>query len=298
MSRRSLSTALGRGMAAARFAAAAGNQPPPTGPHLDTLAGAPAEVRQIMADHTNAMRELRGQATSDSAAERQRITKLAEPVQARTQQRLADLGRRVDTAHESLRTAAERALPAPAGGVEGILGRQAHWARAKSMLDSGLSPADVISEATDPEQLHALAAELPTYLRTQGATPDNAQNAVPAVFDRLAEVTGGPAADARLAARTADVHRAGLGPLIRHAGHAAMTGPFDEQRSAFGAAIPAAIAGQLARESVAAGGLPHSADVEEQAEPGELAGRIGVAMQRAARSPRLNSQPPTPPSAA
>lgn len=280
------SRGLSRSLANAKFAAAAGNQPPPASPHLDALANAPGELRQIMNEHNEAMRTLRGQATSDSPEERARIVKLAGPVQQRTQQRIGDLAGRVDAAHTALHTAARRALPAPAGGVEGLLGRQAQWQRAKTMLDAGLAPADVITETTDPEMLHALAEELPSYLRSQGASPEHAQAAATAVHDRLAEVTGGPAADARVAARTADVHRAGLDHLVPYAQRRAALGPFD--RAASGLHVP--IAAQMARDSVAAG-LPRP---DDQAEPGQLSGRIATAMHQAARNPALNSQQPTP----
>ena len=277
---RSMADAFGRDTAAAKFAAAHRDDPQPAGPHLDTLTGAPAQLRSIMADHDQQMRALRQQATSNSDTERQRITGLAKPVQARTAQRVNDLAGRVDTAHTTLRTNAERALPKPAGGVEGILGRQAHWQRAKTMLDSGIHPQDVINEAHDPELLHSLAEELPAYLRSKGATTDTAQDTTSAVYDRLAELTGGTAADARLAAHVADVHRAGIGPLIRDAQHRATVGPFDQKPSGFTAALQA----QTARDTVATGGLPHPEDVAQpETEPGELGGRINAAMQRAAR---------------
>jgi hypothetical protein len=275
-------------MAASRMAAAASNTPRPTGPHLDTLANAPAELRQIMNDHDEAMRGLRGQATSDTTAERDRIKKLAEPVQARTQQRIDDLASRVDTAHEALRTAAERALPKPAGGVEGLMGRQVQWQRAKTMLDAGVSPSDVITESTDPEMLHTLSDELPAYLRSQGASAEGAQAAVPAVYDRLAEVTGGQAADARVAARTGDVHRAGLGPLVRAATTRTAGGPFAGPSD-----ITAGVNAQYARESVAKGGLPQPADVDRpDIQPGEVGGRVAASMRAAAKPQRQTAPAP------
>jgi predicted GIY-YIG superfamily endonuclease len=78
---------------------------------------------------------------------------------------------------------------APAAGVEALLGRQAHWCRTRTLLDAGISPEEVIAEAQDPEMLHSMIEELPIYLRSKGAQQEEAQAVVPALYERLVEIT-------------------------------------------------------------------------------------------------------------
>lgn len=59
----------------------------------------------------------------------------------------------------------------PVPGVEGLLGRQALWARNRQLLDAGvLRLAELIAEADDVELLYALQEEAPIWARAQGAS--------------------------------------------------------------------------------------------------------------------------------
>lgn len=58
----------------------------------------------------------------------------------------------------------------PVPGVEGLLGRQAIWARYKPLLDSGvLRLPELIVETDDTEVLYAIQEEASTWARAQGA---------------------------------------------------------------------------------------------------------------------------------
>lgn len=94
---------------------------------------------------------------------------------------------RVDRQSDLLSESVER-IPDPAPGVEAMLNRAAHWYRAMTLLNAGVSVDEVIAESQDPEVLHSLVEELPTYLRSKGDTLENAQAIVPVIYDRLAEV--------------------------------------------------------------------------------------------------------------
>lgn len=280
----------------------------PTDQHLDTLRQAPAQLRQTMIEHRNALTEARRQAEADPNLTREgkqaRAAQLAQPIQQRTTAAVDHLHQSARNAYDTLQQRSTAALPQPADGVEGMLARQAAWSRAQTLLNAGMSPQQVIDEAADPETLHALTEELPTQLRAQGLHPDNAGQVVDAVHDRLAEITGNTAANARLAAREADVHMAGLEPLLTAArGEAAGQPGSNGMHGANG--LSAAIAAQQARARIAAGlQLPTdepnpptdrtlaSAVTRARQEPTRLRHAITDQMRRAAGRPHAPTDAP------
>lgn len=288
--RRSLAASVRSGMAASRFAlhgtSGGRDLQPTTSADLDTLRTAPAQLRQIMNDHHGQIAGIRQQveANSDYTPEGRRnaIAAASKPIQGRTAAAVAGLADQVDAAHSALQQQSAAMLPKPAAGVEGMLGRQAAWSRAQTLLAAGMTPRNLINETSDPDALHSLADELPTYLRAQGVDQDAAQAITGSILDRLAEVAGEPTASARLAAREADVHHAGLQPLLRQAG-AEATG-----QAAQGTGVGAAVAAQLARQQVANAPTYTSDDQqsEQSAPAGTLRANIANTMRNAARAPR------------
>lgn len=296
--RSSISAAVRSGTASARFAlhgtSGGRDQQPTASSHLQTLRDAPAQLRQLMNDHHGqiAAARQRIEANPDYTPDGRRnaIAGASKPIQDSTAAAVAALGTAVNNAHNTLQQQSTAALPKPALGVEGMLGRQAAWSRSQSLLSSGMSVPNLINETSDPEALHSLAEELPTYQRAQGASPDAAQAITGRVMDRLAEVAGEPAASARLAAREADVHAAGFQPLLRQAATEA-TGQAGQ-----GSGISAAVAAQLARQAVAdgAGYTPNDQQDDDQptAPAGSLRSSIQTAMRNAARAPRQTAPAP------
>lgn len=282
--------------AAARFrlhgASGGRDQQPTTSNHLQTLRDAPTQLRQLMNNHHAAIASIRQriEANPDLTPDGKgnAVKAVSKPIQDLTAAAVADIGRQADAAHAALQQQSAATLPKPAPGVEGMLGRQAAWSRSQSLLSAGMSVPNLINETNDPEALHSLAEELPTHQRAQSASPEAAQAVTGPVMDRLAEVAGEPAASARLAAREADVHHAGLQPLLRQAG-AEATG-----QAAQGTGIAAAVGAQMARHQVASGQISTGAGTgDEQNEPaapaGTLRASIQTAMRNAAKAPRQGS---------
>lgn len=290
------------GKAAARFALGTSggrDQQPTTSNHLQTLRDAPAQLRQLMNDHHAAIAPIRQQAEANPDltpdGKRNTIKAASRPIQDRTAAAVADIGHQADAAHAALQQQSADTLPKPAPGVEGMLGRQAAWSRSQTLLSgngsgNGMSHQKLISETADPETLHSLAEELPTHLRAQGASPEAAAKVTEPITDRLAEVAGEPAASARLAAREADVHHAGLQPLLKQAG-AEATG-----QAAQGSGTWAAVAAQQARHQVATsqipGGVGDGQDEQPAPPAGTLRASIQTAMRNAAKAPRQAAAAP------
>lgn len=289
--RPSLSAAVRSGTAAARFALGTSggrDQQPTTSNHLQTLRDAPAQLRQLMNDHHAAIAPIRQQAEANPDltpdGKRNAIKAASKPIQDSTAAAVASLGTAVDNAHGALQQQSAATLPKPAPGVEGMLGRQAAWSRSQSLLSAGMTPRNLINETSDPEQLHALRDELPTHLRAQAISAEDAAKVTEPITDRLAEVAGEPAASARLAAREADVHHAGMQPLLKQAA-AEATG-----QAAQGSGIHAAVVAQQARHQVATSQIPSGAGNDQGDQPaapaGTLRANIVTAMRSAARAPR------------
>ncbi|MGW5743838.1 hypothetical protein [Amycolatopsis sp. NPDC003861] len=222
----------------------------PTDQHLETLRQAPTNLQAILVEHRTALQDLRRQAQEDpnltEEGRRAYIAGRSEPIHQRTGQAVAALDDQTGTAYGALQQRSISSLPDPTPGVEGMLARQAAWSRVQTLLGTGMTPQQVIDETDDPETLHALEDELPTVLRSRGASLDDAKAIIDTVHDRLAEITGESATNARLAAREADVHMAGLEHLLRHAKSEAAGGDSSGGMSA-------AIAAQLARDRMASG---------------------------------------------
>ncbi|SEC95336.1 hypothetical protein SAMN04489727_5736 [Amycolatopsis tolypomycina] len=250
----------------------------PTDQHLETLRQAPTQLQDILNQHREALAAVHNAPDDPHLTDdgkQARNTAQIQQIQARSSQAVADLEDATGSAYGALQQRSLDALPEPTPGVEGMLARQAAWSRVQTLLSSGMTPQQVIDEADDPDTLHALAEELPTVLRAKGLHPDDARAVLDTIDDRLAEVTGEDAASARLAAREADVHQAGLEPLFSHArGEAAGTGHR-------GGALGATVAAELARAQIAAGG---SLATDER--PDASKGRQGLdSAIRAASSP-------------
>lgn len=238
----------------------------PTDQHLETLRQAPARLQNILTEHRQALANVHNATNADShltdEGKAARKSAQVEQIRGRTSQAVAALEDETGSAYGALQQRSLNALPDPTPGVEGMLARQAAWSRAQTLLSTGMTPQQVIDETDDPETLHALADELPTVLRAKGVHLDDARAILDSVDDRLAEVTGEDAANARLAAREADVHQAGLEHLLAHArAEASGTGHR-------GGALAAAVAADQARARLAAG-----ESLEDDQRPNASAGR-------------------------
>jgi hypothetical protein len=143
---------------------------------LQTLQDAPGEILKVEAAHRDALADVERQAGSDvnlsEEGRRAAVATAAQRIVASSTAALDAIAARVTAAATAIDNAAARAVPLPAAGVEAMLARQAAWARARSLLDSGVAADQLVDEATDPEQLAMLREELPTWARIQGAGPD------------------------------------------------------------------------------------------------------------------------------
>jgi len=259
----------------------------PTDQHLETLRQAPGRLHALLVEHRNALQDVQRQAQGDPELSPEgrtaSITRGIPPIRQRTAQAVAAIDDEVGSAYGALQQRSDEALPAPKPGVEGMLARQAAWSRAQTLLNAGMTPQQLIDEADDPETLHALAEELPTVLRAKGLHPDDARAVLDTIDDRLAEVTGEDAANARLAAREADVHFAGLEPLLKHAHGEAAGG---DQSGALGAAVAA----QIARSRMATGEPLESDDRSNPAESRSLDNAVRSASSRTGLRHAINDQ--------
>ncbi|CAL9515140.1 hypothetical protein [Streptomyces sp. enrichment culture] len=213
---------------------------------LETLNRAAAELRALTTDHQAALTELRDQVASDrDLSEEGRANRLRERTTALSEQamiRLRVLRGRVRAAEEEVTRIVEAAWPEPAPGVEGMLGRQAAWARSRSLLESGIAVGQMIQETTDLETLFALRDELPTWVRAHGGdgkTVDQVRARIEQHTARLASEGGPVDLTAKYEARAAV---AGLAPLLDHA-ETVLSG----QRPAE-TGLSVAVAAQMARQ--------------------------------------------------
>jgi hypothetical protein len=164
---------------------------------LQSLQGASGEILRLEAAHRNAIADVERQAVADpNLSEEGRRATVAAAAQRTVTSDVAALdaiSARITAAATTIDSAAGRAMPAPAPGVEALMQRQVAWARARSLLDSGVPADQLIDEATDPEQLAMLREELPTWARTQGAGPDVAARLDVAIACRYAAIATNPA---------------------------------------------------------------------------------------------------------
>lgn len=185
---------------------------------LDILRTAPTDVRAILEHHRTVMRDGREQIARDETLNPTgrdiRLAELREQTNAGTAQAAAELRAAVAEAHASLTARAHAKRPAPATGLEALTGRQIRWHRVKEMLDADVPLDEVIAETTDPETLHALAEELPSYLRIKGHDASAATAIGRAVDDQLAHAAGGKTLEAHIAAREAELLMTQVAPLL------------------------------------------------------------------------------------
>lgn len=158
---------------------------------------------------------------------------------------LDQLKNRVAAAQQAITVAVAAAWPKPAAGVEGLLGRQAAWQRARQLLDAGMTASAVIGETEDTETLYALREELPTWARARGAKTAKAAQIAQRVDAQMAKVAGGTSEVDLTAKFEAAALVAGLDPLLTGA-EAEIAG-----RAAFGDGfgMNAAIASNLAMQA-------------------------------------------------
>lgn len=175
-----------------------------------------------------AQREVNADPGLNATGREARLTELTEQIRAEWLPRLEAVQSGTTRAAEVVEKAVAERWPTPATGVEAMLGRQAAWARARSLLElsnrsgtdllggqsANLSIPALLRETTDVETLHALREELPTWARTRGLQADTAATITDAVDLRLAEVASNSTIDltARLRAR-AEV--AGITPMVQ-----------------------------------------------------------------------------------
>lgn len=247
-----------------------------------TIIGAPFLLRQIRLQHRNDLLNIRHTTRTDpyltEEGRRAQYADQAAAVCRRNQLAVAAVRDDAEAAIRTLNEAVRRAAGTPATGVEAMLARQANWARARQLVNAGVRLRSVIAEATQPEMLHAIADELPTYLRTLSP---RSGDGVPVELERwqvrldrrFADLAGAAGADARVAIDVRpDV--IALPPLLDHA-QAVVESP-DES---FHGGLRAAFASQLARTAAAndarnEGGLQpgQDADWQYQTSPQPVAG--------------------------
>lgn len=130
------------------------------------------ELRRRLSDAFSHARTFRDPDLTEEANARRR----AELERAAREQAAADLDRierETSTAAALVRTVADKAATPARGTTEQLLAetRQTRaWDRARSLLDAGRTAQEVIKGA-DLDTLHALRAELPTYLASQHSKP-------------------------------------------------------------------------------------------------------------------------------
>lgn len=187
---------------------------------LQTLRNAPTAIREFLDGHRAALADAHRQAAGDPnlTAEGQaaRHAELRQQAEQRASATARQLRASVEQAANAVHARAAATKPTPAAGVEAMMGRQIGWNRTREMLDGGVPLHEVIGEATDPEVLHSMAEELPSYLRVKGYAPEARTEVARTVDDQLAHAAGDKARTAHSAMREAEQHMTQLGPLLDH----------------------------------------------------------------------------------
>lgn len=185
---------------------------------LEILRTAPTDVRAILENHRAVMRagrdEIQRDETLNPTGREVRTRELRERVNTDTARAAAALRDAISEAQQSVAEHARAKRPAPATGLEALTGRQIRWHRVREMLDADVPLDEVIATTTDPETLHALAEELPSYLRIKGVNATAAADIARDVDDQLAHAVGGKTLAAHVAAREAEALAAQVGPLL------------------------------------------------------------------------------------
>ncbi|MFI5805787.1 hypothetical protein [Streptomyces sp. NPDC051561] len=131
------------------------------------------ELRRQLEDALSKAHAFRDPDLTAEATQRRRA-ELTTAARTRAAAELDRIERETRTAAEQVRAHADRATtPAYRDASEQLLAetRQGRaWERARALLDAGRTPRDII-EGADLDTLHALRAELPTYLSAQHTKP-------------------------------------------------------------------------------------------------------------------------------
>jgi hypothetical protein len=185
---------------------------------LTVLFVGPAEIRGLLAAYRSEIMGSHNNATGNRnlTDEGIRATKAADAarISAHYQQLAATQRARINSATNTIDTATAAAMPKPTAGVEALLMRQGAWARTRSMLDAGISPHQLISEAANADTLVMLAEELPAYLRIGGADADTVTAYLSAVDLQYASIVGEPAASVLRLDAVADCYEQALAILL------------------------------------------------------------------------------------
>lgn len=165
---------------------------------LDTINGAAARLRGIRQQQQAVTTDVRRRVSTEqdpNLTAQGRLNAIREGTVAARQTATADLGAlrdELERAEAAIDGVVQANWPAPVPGVEGLLGRQALWARNRQLIDAGvLRLSALINEADDVELLYALQEEAPIWARAQGATADTVETLEQMIDLRMAQVAGG-----------------------------------------------------------------------------------------------------------
>jgi hypothetical protein len=234
------------------------SEPPPTSPRItaamQVLTDAGRGLQTIRRSHEQAVMAIRAEVSQDP-----NLT--AEGRQARLRERSAKAGKTAQAAIRTLRDDVQRAVititdvvsanwPKPTGGVEGLMIRQAAWARTKPLLDNGVTASQIIAEETDTETLFVLVEELPAWARIQGANADTMRRLTEACELRIAQLEGASSEADLTALFEARVIAQALDPLLVQAENEALG------HAEFGSGLHSAIVAALTRQTALTTKMP------------------------------------------
>lgn len=173
----------------------------PPNPNVATIRAAEARVNQILTEYRSARSMARAAAEkrTDLSGEGKAaaVLQAGRMAAATAQRQVEQVQASIDRAASTLENAAANQLPDPDNTVEGLMARQAIWARQRSLLQAGRPPAYVIAKADDSEELYSLIDELPTWLDLAGVTdPQIVDGTIWACRRRMAELEGDAALQA------------------------------------------------------------------------------------------------------
>lgn len=222
---------------------------------IDELRAGPQAIHQLLMTYRRTVDEQSLAVSHDAhlSAEGKaaRIQQIKEAAAQRAGTELEALRGSLDTAQQVARRNLERRWPSPQPGLEGLLTRQAAWARYRPLLENGTAPADLIAEITDVETLFALREELPLWLRANSDKLNARPLSTHVIDQRIAELVGDFASANLEGALQADAERAYCEPLLQNA--AAQVGTLQNQ-SDLGSAMTARMNAEAARARVLDGG--------------------------------------------
>lgn len=217
---------------------------------LEQLTNAGARLRELRQQHWDAVQRIRREVSANTnlsaegkqAALRERTTAAGQSAYAD----LRGLREQIERAEQSIVDTVERQWPKPMPGVEGLLSRQAAWARSRSLLEAGMKVSTVISETTDVETLLSLRDELPTWVRARGANPATIDRVLQRIDAQMAKVASGTTEVDLMARFEARALVAGLQPVLDLSEAEALG------HTPFGNSLHAAVAGDIARRATLA----------------------------------------------